>query len=339
MNRLLFLLLSLVCSLSVLGRAQDADDDDAIRPARPSVMKPTQKPAGAPFACPYEANFQQPRKIGAYTLRLLPIKKDDDDQEQDGDSRCRAVLTSPSGKKITIAEGWALRLDNISGDDLSADGKPEIILDGYTGGLQCCYTYVVVSLAQNPRVLRAFHDQFPVSFEKQADGTVLIHAPDGVFDYFLVPHPDAVIPQLLLQLEGNKLVDVSARFAQLYDKQIDQARSQLTPADLEKFRKSSYGDRLFTDQIPTVRQVLTVVLAYLYSGREQEAWETLHQLWPAADVMRVRSLILERRARGLLAEVAKDAPTPGQSSQSAPQVRELHSVATGKSRLQIKRSP
>ena len=317
-NHRLFLLLSLVCALSVLARAQDADDDDAIGPARPSVMKPTQKPAGAPFACPYERNFQQPRKIGAYTVRLLPIKKDDDDKEPDGDSRCRAVLTSASGKKITIAEGWALRLDDISGDLLNADGKPEIILDGYSGGLQCCYTYAVVSLAPNPRVVRAFHDQFPVSFEKQADGTALIHAPDGVFDYFLVPPSDAVIPQLILELDGSKLLDVSARFAELYDKQIDQARSQLTPADLEKFRKSSYGDRLFMDQIPTVRRVLTVVLAYLYSGREEKAWETLNQLWPAADGMRVKSLILERRARGLLAEVAKDAPTPAHSSQSAP---------------------
>jgi hypothetical protein len=318
-NCLLFLLLSLVFAMTAQARAQDADDDDdAIRPAKPSFMKSTQKPAGAPFACPYEENFQQPRKIGAYTLRLLPIKKEEDDKDEDRDSRCRAVLTSAGGRKITIAEGWALRVDNISGDDLNGDGKPEIILDGYTGGLQCCYTYVVVSLAHNPQVLRKFHNQLPVSFEKQADGTALIHAPDGVFDYFLVPHSDAVIPQLILKMEGSNLVDVSARFAERYDKQIDQARSQLTPADLEQFHKSNYSDRLFMDRVPTVRRVLTIVLNYLYSGREEKAWETLNELWPAADVRRVKSLILERRARGLLAEFVKDAPEPAQQARSTP---------------------
>ena len=316
-NRLLFLLLSLVFAMSAQAHAQDADDDDdAIRPAKPSVMNPAQQPAGAPFACPYEKNFQPARKIGAYTLRLLPIKKDADDKDEDSDSRCRAVLTSAGGRKITIAEAWALRVNNISGDDLN--GEPEIILDGYTGGLQCCYTYVVVSLTHNPQVLHSFRNQFPMSFEKQPDGAVLIHAPDGVFDYFLVPHSDAAIPQVILKMEASKLVDVSPHFAELYDKQIDQARSLLTPAELEKFRKSNYGDRLFMDQIPVVRQILTIVLNYLYSGREEKAWETLDELWPAADVRRVKSLILERRARGLLAEFVKDAPKPAQQAKNTP---------------------
>jgi hypothetical protein len=318
-NCLLFLLLSLVFAMSARARAQDADDDDdAIRPAKASVMNPAQQPAGASFACPYEKNFQPPRKIGTYTLRLLPIKKDEDDKDGDSDSRCRAVLSSPSGRKITIAEAWALRVDNISGADLNGDGKPEIILDGYTGGLQCCYTYVVVSLAHNPQVLHSFRNQFPMSFEKQADGTALIHAPDGVFDYFLVPHSDAVIPQVILKMEGSKLLDVSAHFAERYDQQIDQARSLLTPAQLEKFRKSNYGDRLFMDQVPVVRQILTIALNYLYSGREEKAWETLDELWPAADVRRVKSLILERRARGLLAEFVKDAPKPAQQAKNTP---------------------
>jgi len=316
-NFLLFLLLTSVFVMSAQARAQDADDDDddnAVRPAKPSVMNPTQQPAGASFACPYEKNFQQPRKVGAYTLRLLPIKEDKDDKGKDGDARCRAVLTSTSGKKITIAEAWALRV----GENFSEDSKPEIVLDGYTGGLQCCYTYVVVSLAQSPQVLRSFRNQFPMSFEKQSDGTTLVHALDGVFDYFLLPHSAAVIPQVILKMEGSELTDVSAHFAELYDKQIAQARSQISSADLEKFRQSNYSDRLFMDQVPVTREVLTIVLDYLYSGREEKAWETLNELWPAADMSRVKSLILERRARGLLAEFVKDAPKSAQQAKNAP---------------------
>jgi hypothetical protein len=311
-NRLFFLLLSLVVGLSVMAHAQDKDDDDdddQIRAVHPLVMKPTEKPAGMMFACPYEKGFQQAHKIGTYILRILPTipdKKDKDDKDQDADPRCRAVLTSASGKRMTIAYEWALSLDPISGTDLNGDGKPELVLSGYSGGLHCCYVYEVVSLGRTPQVLHTFANPVPISFEKQPDGTALIRAVDGVFDYFIVPHTDAVIPQLVLKPEGNNLVDVSAQYPEIYDREIEQARSQLTPGDLEKFRKSNFHDKLFTDQVPTVRKVLTIVLNYIYSGREDRAWQTLDELWPANDVSRVKSLIAERRRRGMLANLACD---------------------------------
>ena len=136
-NSFLFLLLSLVVALSVLGHAQDKDDDDdddQIRPMHPPVMKPTEQPAGLSFACPYDKDFQKPHTVGDYTLRILPTikaKKDKDnkdDQVQDGDPRCRAVLTSSSGKRITIAYEWALSIDPVTGLDINGDGVAELIL-------------------------------------------------------------------------------------------------------------------------------------------------------------------------------------------------------------------
>jgi hypothetical protein len=310
-NRLFFLLLSLVVAYSVMARAQDKDDDDDDDqvPKHAPVMKATEKPAGMTFSCPYERGFQTPHKIGTYTLRILPTipdKKDKDDKDQDGDPRCRAVLTSASGKRITIAYEWALNLDPISGADLNGDGKPELVLSGYSGGLHCCYVYEVVSLGRTPQVLHTFANPVPITFEKQPDGTALIRAVDGVFDYFIVPHTDAVIPQLVLKPEGNNLVDVSAQYPELYDKEIEQARNQLTPDELERFRKSNFHDKLFTDQIPTVRKVLTIVLNYVYSGREDKAWQALDDMWPENDVARMKSLIAERRHRGMLANLACD---------------------------------
>ena len=313
-NRLLLLLLSCCLVSSVLVRAQDGDDDDddQMRPARPRVMNPTDKPAGVSFACPYEKDFQTPHKFGAWTLRILPTiktkkdKDDDDDKYQDGDARCRAVLSRPGHRQITIAYEWALSVDPISGSDLNGDGKPEIVLSGYSGGLHCCYAYEIVSLDRTPKVLHTFQNPVPIAFEKQPDGTALIRASDGVFDYFMVPHQEAVIPQLVLKPEGNNLVDVSAQYPDVYDKEIEQTRSHLSTEAMEKFRKSNYHDKLFTDQFPTVHKVLTIVLDYIYSGREEKAWQTLDAMWPAADVSRVKSLILERRRRGMLSNLACD---------------------------------
>ncbi len=328
--------MSFALVLSIMARAQDkdgdGDDDDQMRVVHPPVMKPTDKPAGAEFACPYEKDFRAPHKIGSYTLRLLPTipvkvkkdkddddkkdkakgkKKDDDDKDKDKDEpaqddapRCRAVLTSAFGKKITIAYEWALSVDPITGSDLNGDGAPEVVLDGYSGGLHCCYTYLVVSLGKKPKVLHTFANPVPIKFEKQPDGTALIRAADGVFDYFVVPHSDAVIPQLVLKPEGNVLVDVSAQHPEVYDREIEQARGSITKEDIEKLKASNYRNKLFTDQIPTVHKVLTIVLDYVYSGRDEKAWQALEDYWPAGDVSRIKSLIAERRHRGLLANLA-----------------------------------
>ncbi|HTS38224.1 MAG TPA: hypothetical protein VMH04_21300 [Candidatus Solibacter sp.] len=310
-NRILLLLLGLFVAFSLVAHAQkdDDDDDDQLKIPHPPVMKPTDKPSAATFSCPYEQNFQQAHKVGAYTLRLMPVKQDKDDKDdkdQDADPRCRAVLTAANGKKITIAYEWALNVDPVSGSDFNGDGTPDLVLSGYSGGLHCCYVYEIVSLGKTPQELHTFQNPVPITFEKQSDGTVLIRASDGVFDYFIIPHADAFIPQLVLKLDGNNLVDVSAKYPEVYDREIDQARSQLTPEELEKFKKSNFHDKLYTDQIPTVRKVLTIVLDYVYSGREDKAWQALEEMWPDGDASRVKSLISERRNRGMLSNLACD---------------------------------
>jgi hypothetical protein len=324
-NRLLLLLLSFMLALTVVARAQDDDDDDdQMRPPHPRVMNPTEKPAGAAFSCPYDKDYQKPYQIGAYTLRLLPTEKekeakedkkdkkgkkdkdDDDDKFQDGDARCRAVLSRPGHKQIVIAYEWALSVDPISGSDINGDGLPEVVLGGYTGGLHCCYSYEIVSLGKTPETLHTLQSPVPITFEKRPEGTALIRASDGVFNYFIVPPTEAVMPRLVLKPEGNNLVDVSAQYPEVYDKEIEQTRKQITPEDLENFRKSNYHDKLFLNQYPTVHKVLTIVLDYVYSGRQDLAWQTLDEMWPAADVSRVKSLIRERRGRGMLANLACD---------------------------------
>jgi hypothetical protein len=50
-------------------------------------------------------------------------------------------------------------------------------------------------------------------------------------------------------------------------------------------------------------KVLEIVWSYLYSGREQEAWRSLAEMWPASDVNRVRATALDARAHGIRAEV------------------------------------
>jgi hypothetical protein len=50
-------------------------------------------------------------------------------------------------------------------------------------------------------------------------------------------------------------------------------------------------------------KVLEIAWSYLYSGREQEAWRSLAEMWPASDVDRIRAAILNARARGIRGQV------------------------------------
>jgi len=297
MKKHLFLLLSVVLTLFVsLAHAQRDDDDDDDRPVvRPRVLKPGEKPLDADFACPYSKGYQRPQKWEGFTLRLRVNLKTPAE-------RCGATLAS-SKSRTTVAADWALTVDKVSGSDVNGDGKPDLVIDGYSGGERCCLTYTVIVLSEPPRVVRKIESPSPLTFDKQSDGSVVIRGEDTSFDYFIVPHFAAVIPQVVFKLQGDRLLDAGAQFQEQYDKQIAEARNQLTPADLEKFRQSNYQQKMFTDQIPTVHRVLTIVLSYLYSGREAQAWQTIEQLWPESDQERVKGLIQERRKRGLLSQL------------------------------------
>ena len=251
------------------------------------------------LACPAKTG-PQARKYAGYTVRLARSSKRGE--------RCQALVkaaASKAGQSKLVAKDWALSINRLSGSDINGDGKPELIVQGYSGGAHCCFTYRIIGLSAGLPLVREIHDQVPVFFAKRDDGGTEIRAGDGVFDYFLLPHADSVIPQIFLRLDGDKLVDVSGDHVAEYDKQIEKARGELGAADLDKLKNSTYNQNMLIDQLPTVKKVLTIVLNYLYSGRDDRAWQTLGEMWPPADVERVKKLIIERRARGLLSQIAQ----------------------------------
>lgn len=302
MNKRLFpaflgvLLIFSVVAAHAQKRDRDDDDDDDHPALRPPALRPGEKTPDAAFSCPYARSYERPERLDGFTIRLRHGSKTPTD-------RCRAVITSPKGTVTAAAKDWSLTIDKISGADINGDGKPELVIAGYSGGEHCCFTYTVIGLGRTPQLIRKIQSRSHLDFEKQKDGTILIEGDESSLDYFLVPHPMAVVPKVFLKMQGDQLVDVSDQFRSEYDKLIDQARSQLTPADLERFRGSRYNDKMFTDQLPTVRNVLIIVLNYLYSGREEQGWKALDDFWPASDRNRVRNLIMQRRGRGLLAQL------------------------------------
>ena len=259
--------------------------------------------------CPDSENYQQAHRFSGYVVRIVPGVRPRGKQRFE--FRCVATTTPPGGVRKIIGQAWTMSVDPISGNDVNGGGKHDAVFDGHTSGAKCCYEYWIASLSTPPRLIREIRTAAPASFQKDSEGVVEIRIPDAAFQFFMLPPDQAVTPLVILRLEGNTLVDVSPQHPQEYDEQISKARSELTPDQLQRFRQSRYNDKLFIDQLPAVKGVLTIVLNYLYSGREEQAWQALKEMWPESDQARVKATILERRQRGIDSQLSAVTRKPG----------------------------
>jgi hypothetical protein len=195
-------------------------------------------------------------------------------------------------------------------------------------------TYLIYSLSKPPQLLRTITGgDFYRAEDADLSGRIAIWTRDvaaikgfegfspGDFDY---------APAMALRLEHNQLIDASAEFPEYFDRQIAALRSGLSSQDLLDFRQSD--GRLAETHSSTVDQarrlrstklrVLEMVWAYLNSGRDQEGWKTLADMWPPEDLGRIRSAILYAQVRGLRSQIDSASPeAPELHSKKKKQVR------------------
>jgi len=121
---------------------------------------------------------------------------------------------------------------------------------------------------------------------------------------------------VVLRFSRNSLLDVSAEFPESYDERIKKVRAELNPDVLRDFKNNtmapSRGGPASAEESHRLRvvkaAVLEIVWSYLYSGREQQAWQSLAEMWPSKDVDRVRESILQTYAHGIRAQLDGVAP-------------------------------
>ena len=232
--------------------------------------------------------------MGKFEVRLDSVS----DSEAD-ESVCRSWLVDPTGRETALLEDWDVSIHQGTGEDLFGDGNPSLVLEGYSGGAHCCYTYEIVSLGETPVILHPIRNEPPFFFFRDpASKQFRILTGDGAFDYFDgMCHACAPFPRVVLQVDESGLHDVSTNFVEQYDSEIALARAKIAEGDVQKFIVSDFKDAKAV--------VLEIVFSYLYSGREAEAWQTLGEMWPAEDRERIRALILKTRAHGILSRLGK----------------------------------
>ena len=232
--------------------------------------------------------------LASYRLRLARAVRDN--------IHCTADLVDAAGKETELLEGAAISVYEGTGKDVFGDGSPSIILQDFSGGTEPRYTYKIVNLSEPPVVLPAIENEAPFYFfQDTASHSYRIMTTDGGFHNFDGMCFDcSPFPRVVLRADKDGLHDVSADFVEQYNSEIALARAKIGEGGIAKFLEADFRDAR--------NVVLEIVFAYLYSGREAEAWQTLDQMWPAKDRERVKSLIVKTHAEGLLSKLAKTRP-------------------------------
>lgn len=226
---------------------------------------------------------------------------------------CEATLSWNDQKLEVAADIPMLDLDAF-GVDMGL-GAPVAAFQLKKSKDDCCMTYEIYSLQRPPKLLRTLTGgRFFGAADTDLDGQVEIWTDDTAafngIDNLTLAELDFA-PPTVLRFEKGRLLDVSSEFTSDFDKRIEKLRSYLRPEDLSDF-KSSDGklqstDSALVERIHRLRgvkvKVLEIVWSYLYSGREQEAWQALAGMWPASDVDRIREVLLKARAAGIRSQL------------------------------------
>ncbi len=229
---------------------------------------------------------------------------------------CEAAL-SWDNQNLVIADQAAQVDVDAFGVDLGF-GVPVVAFQIKKSAGACCVDYQIYSLRKPPKLLQTISGgDFFSAADTDLDGAVEIWTDDAAsvdgFDHLVVGQLDFA-PTVVLRFTRGELFDVSSEFQSYFDDEIARIRTNLDDRDLRDFKAS---DGILAPPVPfsvealhrrdylqdVKIKVLEIVWAYLYSGREQEAWRVLAELWPAADADRVREAILNARGRGIRAQV------------------------------------
>jgi hypothetical protein len=226
---------------------------------------------------------------------------------------CQAKLSWDKQELLLVPEAWQVDVDLMEVD--LGFRAPVVAVQIKQTDVDPLMRYEIYSLAKPPRKLRTITGgDFFRARDTNLDGQVEIwtHDANAANGFEGIPLSGFDFPPAIaLRFEHQRLIDVSSEFSSHFDSQIATVRAQLDPNDLNRFKNSdgkpSSVSRLSWNELhglmSTRIKVLEIVWSYLYSGREQEAWHALADMWPASDFDRIRTSILDARARGIRTEV------------------------------------
>lgn len=206
-------------------------------------------------------------EVDGYTVRLWRKARD---QQSDYDG----IATISRGDQLLARVDHAFDLSAETGEDLTGEGHPDVVVQAFTGGAHCCFSTVVYDLGETARkVLETPLSNCDGIFEDLDDDGVFEYITcDDLFAYAYCPYAFSPAVRVVLRYDGEKgYVPASPEYASLYEQDIA-LDTELTGRD----------DTAGWDGTKKCA-VLPLVLDYLYTARPQDAWDALVTHYAEAD--------------------------------------------------------
>ena len=239
-------------------------------------------------------------------------------EKKDGFNTRECQGTLSWGKQTVVVASGVAQLDvDLLGAELEP-GEAVVAFAEARSNADCCMTYKIYSLKAPPKLLRTISGGgYFRAADTDLDGGVEIWTEDTAavngFEGLSAAQID-FIPTYVLRMDHGRLLDASPEFQPFFDDVIKKVRSEIKPEPLGDFKTSDgrlevkigasveQAVRMHELRLAKI-QALEIVWAYLYSGREQEAWRTLAEMWPTQDAERIRGEILNARTRGIRSQL------------------------------------
>jgi hypothetical protein len=243
---------------------------------------PTSRPTlRAPTSTVYmDATYvlREERQIGEYTIRRWGNSAEDGGPLQD-----IVTISQPGQPNVQIEEA---KLIDLTGKDITGAGYPDLVIQTYSGGAHCCFSWTVYELGPTlNRVLQSPDSNCEGELrDLDGDGKLEFITCDDLFAYKYCCFAGSPLVKVIMKYEpGQGYVPASPQFPQAYAEDIVRDRQLAIGAKAQ--------DKCEWDN-STKCSVLPVVLDYLYSGRQDQAWNELHRLYRFQDENTFRQEIL-----------------------------------------------
>ncbi len=251
----------------------EIDPKDLIEKTRP-LPPPALSPGG-------NYRLEDEVLIGAYGIRLW--------HNVDNILGEDIVLIEKEGiESITIESASVIA--PLTGADINGDGKPEVIIETYSGGAHCCFGAQVYSLGETPQLIL---DKPPSNAGGQfqdLDGDQIYEfvTYDDVFAYEYCPYVSSPFVKVIMayDAEQGSYLPASPRFAEEYTEDIEKDTK-----NAERVAKANRSENGEWDET-TKCSVLPLALDYIYSGDVDTAHSELERLYAYNDLNRFWNDIL-----------------------------------------------
>ena len=191
-----------------------------------------------------------------------------------------------------LVKVFAYRQLTVQGcQDITADGVPELLLEGYSGGDHCCWISALYSMGtkiENRLIFRGSSGRIDSEDIKNLDQGPAheIRARDGSLSYFGgLSYFDSPSLPLILCYRGGRYNDCTQDFPELLDQEIQEteaklegeirflALAELNPSAVERLRASIKG------------LALRLYALHILAGEETRGWDKLRQILSDEDVL------------------------------------------------------